>query len=114
MFLSSTVRVVELIVVVVPFIVKFPESVRLVPEIAPVKVAPESAATFSAKATVPVAFGKVMVLSSVGSVTVKVVSKSFAVAPSNTIDASETASPETIGLESVRPEIVVTVAPEPI
>ena len=34
----------------------------------------------------PVAFGKVIVLSAVGSVTVNVVSKSSAVAPSNTID----------------------------
>jgi hypothetical protein len=44
MFLSSTVRVVELMVVVVPFIVKSPERVRLVPEIAPVKVAPDRVA----------------------------------------------------------------------
>ena len=33
--------------------------------------------------TVPLAFGSVIVLSAVGSVTVKYVSKSFAVAPSN-------------------------------
>ena len=65
---------VELIFVVVPFTVKFPERVRSVPDTAPVNVAPESAATFAAKATVPVASGKVIVLSAVGSVIVKVVS----------------------------------------
>jgi hypothetical protein len=85
MFLSSTVSVVELIVVVVPFIVKSPESVRLVPEIAPVNVAPDSAATFSAKATVPVASGRVIVLSAVESATVKTVSNSLFVAPSYVI-----------------------------
>ena len=37
--------------------------------------------------TVPVTFGRVMVLSAVGSVTAKVVSKSFAVAPSKIIEA---------------------------
>ena len=74
MFLSSTTRLVELIFVVVPLTVKLPESVKSVPDTAPENVAPESAATFSAKATVPVAFGKVIVLSAVGSVTVRVVS----------------------------------------
>jgi hypothetical protein len=44
MFLSSTTRLVELIFVVVPLTVKSPERVRLVPDIAPVKVAPASAA----------------------------------------------------------------------
>ncbi len=43
-FLSSTESSVELIVVVVPFTVRSPESVRLVPDIAPVNVAPERAA----------------------------------------------------------------------
>ena len=66
-FLSSTARVVELIVVVVPFTVKSPERVRLVPDTAPVKVAPDRAATFPARATVPVASGKVIVRSAVGS-----------------------------------------------
>ena len=42
--------------------------------------------TVSCNTTVPVAFGKVIVLSAVGSVTVSVVSWSSAVAPSNTID----------------------------
>jgi len=40
-FLSSTESSVELIVVVVPFTVKSPESVRLVPDTAPVNVAPD-------------------------------------------------------------------------
>ena len=40
----------------------------------PVNVAPDNAATFSANATVPVASGKVIVRSAVGSVTVRVVS----------------------------------------
>ena len=71
--MSSTVRVVELIVVVVPLTVKSPERVRLVPDIAPVKVAPERAATFSLKASVPVASGTVIVLSAVGSVNCSVV-----------------------------------------
>jgi hypothetical protein len=38
------------------------------------------------KETVPVAFGKVIVLSAVGSVTAKVVSKLSSVSPSNIID----------------------------
>ena len=50
-----------------------------------------------AKATVPLASGNVIVLSAVGSVTVKVVSKSLAVAPSKTIELSERVSPETTG-----------------
>jgi hypothetical protein len=73
-FLSSTARVVELIVVVVPLTVKLPERVKSVPDTAPVNVAPVSAATFAVKATVPVASGKVIVLSAVGSVMVNVVS----------------------------------------
>ena len=114
MLISSTVKVVELMVVVVPLTVRSPERVRLVPDTAPVKVAPESAATFAAKATVPVASGNVIVLSAVGSVIAKVVSWSFAVAPSNTIEPSETVIPESVGVESVSPAIVVTVEPEPI
>ena len=39
-FLSSTVKVVELIVVVVPLTVKSPDSVNDVPDTAPVNVAP--------------------------------------------------------------------------
>ena len=49
------------------------------------------------RATVPVASGNVIVRSPVGSVTVSVVSKSFAVEPSITILASESVSPETTG-----------------
>ena len=40
-FLSSITRLVELRLVVVPLTVKSPERVRLVPDTAPVKVAPE-------------------------------------------------------------------------
>ena len=47
--------------------------------------------------TVPVASGIVIVLSAVGSVTVIVVSLASAVAPSITIDASESVNPETVG-----------------
>ena len=53
------------------------------------------------RATVPVASGNVIVLSAVGSVTVSVVSKSSAVAPSRTIEASERVSPEIEGLVRV-------------
>jgi hypothetical protein len=85
MFLSSTTRLVELRFVVVPLTVKLPESVRSVPDTAPVNVAPESAATFAAKARVPVPSGRVIVLSAVGSPAVKVVSNSSAVVPSKII-----------------------------
>ena len=47
---------------------------------------------------VPVASGKRIVLSAVGSVTVKVVSKSFAVAPSKTIEESLNTAPVIAGL----------------
>ena len=46
-FLSSTDKVVEFNVVVVPLTVRSPERVKLVPETAPVKVAPESEALLS-------------------------------------------------------------------
>ena len=47
--------------------------------------------------TVPVAFGRVIVLSAVGSVTVNVVSFASFVEPSNTIELSVIAKPETFG-----------------
>ena len=53
------------------------------------------------RATVPAASGNVIVLSAVGSVTVSVVSKSLAVEPSRTIEASESVRPETEGLVRV-------------
>ena len=46
-FLSSTDKVVEFNVVVVPLTVRSPERVKLVPETDPVKVAPESEALLS-------------------------------------------------------------------
>ena len=48
-----------------------------------------------------VSFGNVIVLSAVGSVAVTVVSKLSAVLPSNTIELSDNARPETIGLVKV-------------
>ena len=51
-----------------------------------VKILFVKVSTVSCNTTVPVALGKVIVLSAVGSVTVNVVSWSSAVAPSNTID----------------------------
>jgi hypothetical protein len=102
MFLSSTVIVVELIVVVVPLTVRSPESVRLVPVAAPMfgvtrvgvfantsapvpvssemtpassleEVAAKALSLSAVRATVPVAFGRVIVLSALGSATVRVV-----------------------------------------
>ena len=52
-------------------------------------------------ATVPVASGKVIVRSAVGSVTNKIVSKAFAVAPSKVILVSNTAVPFLIAVTSV-------------
>ena len=75
-------------------------------------------------ATVPVASGKVIVLSAVGSVTAKLVSKSLAVAPSNIIFpsvifielAAPSAVPETNSFvtKPVIPAKVVDVAPSAI
>jgi hypothetical protein len=96
MFLSSTVRVVELIVVVVPFIVKSPVTVKLAR--VPTEVIADKLPVVT---TVPVTSGRVMVRSAVGSVTVSVVSKSFADEPSITIEESESVSPETAGLVKV-------------
>ena len=102
-FLSSTVTVVELMVVVVPLTVKSPERVRDVPVAAPMfgvtsvgvlantsapvpvssdiipassdeEVAAKSESLLLVRATVPVASGSVIVLSAVGSVTARVVS----------------------------------------
>ena len=81
MFLSSTVKVVELMVVVDPLTVKFPVIVKL--SKVPTDVISER---FPVVITVPVIFGIVIVRSAVGSVTDKVVSKSFAV-PSKIIPA---------------------------
>jgi hypothetical protein len=64
---------------------------------APDIVPPERANTFATRATVPVASGKVIVLSAVGSSTVKVVSWSSGVAPSKTMLAS-TPAPVMVGL----------------
>ena len=50
MFLSSTTRLVELIFVVVQLTVRSPESVKLVPDTAPVNVAPAKAAYEAAAA----------------------------------------------------------------
>ena len=54
----------------------------------------DNVAVSSCNTTVPVALGNVIVLSAVGSVTVNVVSLASSVAPSNTIDASDKASPK--------------------
>jgi hypothetical protein len=62
-----------------------------------VKVLFVSVCTAVAITTVPVVLGKVIVLSCVGSVTVRVVSKSSGVAPSKTMLAS-TLVPEITGL----------------
>ena len=53
--------------------------------------------TSDKKATVPVPFWNVIVLSAVGSTTVNVVSYASAVAPSNTIELSVNVKPETEG-----------------
>ena len=53
--------------------------------------------TSDKNASVPLPFCIVTVLSAVGSTTVNVVSKLFAVAPSNTIELSDNAKPETEG-----------------
>ena len=53
--------------------------------------------TSDKNASVPLPFCSVIVLSAVGSTTVNVVSKLFAVAPSNTIELSVNAKPETEG-----------------
>ena len=51
----------------------------------------------SARTTMPVAFGNVIVRSAVGSITVKVVSYEFAVAPSNTRLLSRDTVPVNVG-----------------
>ena len=145
MFLSSIVISVELIVVVVPLTVRSPERTKDVPVAAPIfgvtsvgvlaktsapvpvsseitpassddEVAAKALNLLFVRATVPVASGKVTVRSAVGSVTVSVVSKASAVAPSRTIEPSESVRPETVGLVivlfvSVCVSVVPTIAP---
>ena len=57
----------------------------------------DNVSALSNNETVPVAFGKVIVLSAVGSVTVNVVSFASFVEPSNTIELSVNVKPETFG-----------------
>jgi hypothetical protein len=78
-----------------PVITGLPEIVGLV-KVLLVKVCVALAIT-----TVPVVLGIVTVLSCVGSTTVRVVSKSSAVAPSKTTLAATAVVPEKIGLEIV-------------
>ena len=113
-FLSSTVTVVELIVVVVPLTVKSPERTREVPVAAPIfgvtsvgvlaktsapepvsseiteissaeEVAAKSESLLLVTATVPVKFGRVITRSEVGSPGDNVVSNASSVTPSKTI-----------------------------
>ena len=79
MILSARVIVSVLIVVLVPLTVKLPSITKFL--ITPVPIS----LLESVKTTIPVAFGNVMVLSAVGSVTVKVVSNPSSDEPSNII-----------------------------
>jgi hypothetical protein len=96
-----------------------PPAARSLPKVSLVRVLLESVCAASRIATVPVTFGSVIVRSEVGSVTVSVVSKASAVAPSKTMLPSVSVKPETAGevkvlLVSVCVFRVPTTSPSPV